>query len=272
MEPTTQTNQIITHQKNRAAFAIPLAIIIAGLFVGVGLFFGLRGAGNAQLAQNGAQQQAAGATNTTKDQIQAAISPVESAYLDTSLTGKYPITLGHADAPVTMDYWYDYQCPYCKAVDVGHPQIPIKPSMAMIVKDYVDTGKVKLVFKSFPFLGQDSITAAEYAHAIWMLYPDKFYEWHTHMMQAQDAEGDTGFGNAATIDILIGLIPGLDDNKIKQYIADNKAALDKQITAEQKDGSDHGVAGTPGFEIGSQSLDGAHAPEDFISAIDSQLK
>jgi protein-disulfide isomerase len=271
MEPTTQPNQIITNRMNWAAFATPIAIIIAGLIVGIGLFFGLRGNTGSQAAQAGTQQQAQ-ATNTTKDQIKAAISSVESAYVDPSLAGKYPITIGHADAPVTIDYWYDYQCPYCKAVDVGHPQIPVKPSMAMIIKDYVNTGKVKLVYKSFPFLGQDSITAAEYSHTIWTLYPDKFYEWHTNMMQAQDTEGDTGFGNAATIDILIGLIPGLDDSKIKQYISDNKAALDKVITAEQKDGSDNGVTGTPGFKIGSKSLDGAQAPDAFISAIESQLK
>lgn len=252
-------------------FLIPLSIVVSAIIIALGLFFGLRtsSSNTAATAQGGTQQ--AEQLNTTPDAIKATLKPVETAYVDQSLTGQYPIIIGHADAPVTMHYWYDYQCPFCKAVDVGHPQIPIKPSMAMIIDTYVDTGKVKIEYDSFPFLGNDSITAAEYAHAVWMLYPDKFYEWHTDMMRAQDAEGDTGFGNAKTIDMLINLISGMDDSKVTQYIAANKDAIDAQIAKEQKQGSSKGVTGTPGFLIGTAFSDGAMGPDDFVKAIKSQL-
>ena len=257
------------YEKNQ--YLLPGAVLIAGLFIGLGLYLGLRDTSKSTDQQQAGAQKAE-QLNTTPALIKATLKPVESAYVDKSLEGSYPIVIGHADAPVTVHYWFDYQCPFCKAVDVGHPQIPnVKPSMALIVEKYVDTGKVKLEFDSFPFLGNDSITASEYAHAIWMLYPDKFYEWHTDMMHAQDAEGDQGFGNAQTIDMLIALIPGIDDAKIKQYIVDNKDAIDTQVSKEQKNGAKNGVTGTPGFLIGDKQLEGAQSPETIMSAIDDQL-
>jgi protein-disulfide isomerase len=124
--------------------------------------------------------------------------------------------VGKADAPLTMAYWSDYQCPFCKAVDVGGvPQIPVEPSFPTLMKDYVETGKLKIVFKDFAFLGQDSITDAEYARAVWALYPDKYYQWREAMFKAQDAEGDQGFGDAASVDALTKKIAGIDLTKVK---------------------------------------------------------
>ena len=55
--------------------------------------------------------------------------------------------IGKADAPVVMAYWFDYQCPYCKQEE--------ETSFPQLIKDYVDTGKLKIVFKDFAFLGPE---------------------------------------------------------------------------------------------------------------------
>lgn len=49
--------------------------------------------------------------------------------------------LGNANAPVTLVEFSDYECPFC--------QRHFKQVHPSIVKDYVDTGKVKIVFRDF---------------------------------------------------------------------------------------------------------------------------
>jgi protein-disulfide isomerase len=238
-------------KKDYSALYLPVAIILAGAIIAIGLFFGLSG----------------------KSASTAAAQPAKQAVdvKDVNLTDE-PF-IGKADAPLTMAYWSDYQCPYCKAVEVGGvPQIPLDASIPTLIKNYVDTGKLKIVFKDFAFLGKDSITDAEYARAIWTLYPDKFYTWRDAMFKAQDQEGDQGFGNAASVDALIKTIPGLNDVAIKANVATNKAKYDAAIQADTAEGAKFGVQGTPGFVIGKQSIDGAVPLSQFTAAIDSQLK
>lgn len=236
-------------KKDYSALYLPLAIILAGALVAVGLFFGL----SKNTASTGGQP--------TKQAVNVKdVNLANSPYI------------GQTNAPVTMAYWSDFQCPFCKAVDVGGvPQIPLEPSFPTIINEYVKTGKLKIVFKDFVFLGQDSITAAEYGRAVWALYPEKYYEWREAMFVAQDEEGDQGFGDAASIDALIKKIPGLDLAKIKADVAANKAKYDAAIQADTQEGSKFGIQGTPGFIIGKQSIDGAVPLSEFKKVIDSQL-
>ena len=237
-----------TAAKDYSALYMPGAIILAGAMIAVGLFFGLSHGG----AQTG---QPAPKKVDVKD-VKTANEPF----------------IGKADAPLTMAYWSDYQCPFCKAVEVGGvPQIPVEPSIPLLIKDYVDTGKLKIVFKDFVFLGQDSITAAEYEHAVWEMAPDKFYAWRDAMFKAQDSEGDQGFGDEPSILALIRKIPGLDANKLKALVAQKKAEYDADMQANTAEGQSFGIQGTPGFIIGKKSIDGAVSPEQFKDAIESQL-
>ena len=77
--------------------------------------------------------------------------------------------IGKADAAITIAFWSDFQCPYCKNFELG--------TLPQIITDYVDTGKAKVVFMDFAFLGSDSITAGLYSRAGWKLYPDQDYAW-----------------------------------------------------------------------------------------------
>ena len=182
--------------------------------------------------------------------------------------------IGQANAPLVMAFWSDFQCPYCKAFEVGGiPQIPTPAAMPDILKKYVDTGKLKIVFKEFPFLGKDSITAGEYEHAIWNLYPGQYFTWRTAMYKAQDEEGDRGFGNAATIDTLIkSSFPGMVDATIKADIAKNKDTYDAALIADMQEGQGFGVQGTPGFVVGKTLISGAQPIANFVAAIEAELK
>jgi len=226
----------------QSALYIPAAIVIAGAIIGGGIFFGLSGkSADAPLGD--------GAPNVAVN------------IKDVKTDGEPYV--GKSNAPLTMAYWSDYQCPFCKQFETT-----VLPTL---MEKYVNTGKLKIVFKDYAFLGPDSTTAALYKHAVWELYPDKFFEWNETMYSAQDEEHG-GFGDEASVVKLSGTISGIDANKLKAQVAMKKEVYQKAIDASQQEGAKFGIGGTPGFIIGTQSIDGAQALSSFTTAIDSQLK
>jgi protein-disulfide isomerase len=172
--------------------------------------------------------------------------------------------VGNANAPVTIAFWFDYQCPFCKQFETT--------TAGQIYDTYVKTGKAKIVFKDFQFLGQDSTTAGEFARAMWEAYPDHFYEWYQAMFVAQDAEGDQGFGDLASIKTLTAKIQGVDVNKVVALMDQKKAQYDAAMTADRDEAQKFGISGTPAMVIGTTMLSGAQPFSAVSPLIDAQLK
>lgn len=170
--------------------------------------------------------------------------------------------IGDANAPTTMALFYDYQCPFCKQFEqTVTPQLLAK---------YVQTGKLKIVFKDFQFLGNDSLDAAVFGRALWESQPDKFYQWYVAMFNAQDQEGDKGFGKLSTIDTLAATIPGLDVAKVDALIKSKRTEYEQIVTADRTEGAALGINGTPSIVVGKTLLSGM-SPEQFYAAISSTL-
>lgn len=171
--------------------------------------------------------------------------------------------IGEASAPLTIAAWSDFQCPFCKQFETN--------TLPLILQDYVETGKVKVVFMDFAFLGDDSATAAVYNQAVWKLYPNQYYAWRSAMFAAQDEE-NAGFGNAASIDTLNATIAGLDAAKIAADVKANRSAYQAVANAEKAEGQKQGVSATPSLLIGSTLVQGAYPYADFQSAIEAELR
>ncbi|MBI5004547.1 thioredoxin domain-containing protein [Candidatus Kaiserbacteria bacterium] len=242
-------------KRDMSALYVPVSIIIAALIIGGGLYFGLA---------------AKGASGTAAPDRQQPVANVDIK--DVSIKGE-PF-IGKANAPVVMAFWSDFQCPFCKAFETGGiPQINIEPALPLLITEYVNTGKLKIVFKDYPFLGEDSTTAAEYGRAVWDLYPAQYFAWRTAMYKAQDDEGDQGFGDAASIDALIQKsLSQMDVAAIKAQIASKKNAYDAIIAANREEGTKMGINGTPGFVVGKALISGAEQFPKFKSVIDDLLK
>ncbi len=172
--------------------------------------------------------------------------------------------IGKADAPLTIAVWSDYQCPFCKRFEIE--------TLPQIIKDYVDTGKAKVVFMDFVFLGNDSVDAALYGRSVWKLYPTQYFAWRTAMYTAQDQEGDQGFGNAASIDKLDATVAGIDAAKVTADVKANKAAYQTAVDADKAEGQKSGVSATPSAIVGTQLIQGAYPYPNFQAAIDAALK
>ena len=81
--------------------------------------------------------------------------------------------LGDPDAPITIEEWGDYQCTNCQMFHGS--------SLEIIKRDYVETGRAKLVFMDFPLNGPDSLMAASASHCageqgMYWEYHDALYE------------------------------------------------------------------------------------------------
>ncbi len=224
-------------------YLTPVAVLIGALILALAYVYGSHGGGTAT-------------TNTGTGQAQAVdIKDVK--------TDNDP-SIGDPNAPVTMAIWFDYQCPFCKQFDTT--------TLPQLYTNYVQTGKLRVVFKDFQFLGNDSLTGAEFARGVWHLYPDQFYTWYEAMFNAQDAEGDTGFGNQDTIVAMTKQqVPAIDTAKVLADVAANKAQYDAAINADRQEGSTFGINGTPSMIIGTQLFSGAQEYSALQPLIDAQL-
>lgn len=228
-----------------SSYLTPIAVVLGSIIIAGAFYFG-HGSTPVQTAP----QSGSGQTQTAAVNIK-----------DVKVAGEPYV--GNKNAPVTIALWFDYQCPFCKLLDDN--------TIKKVYPKYVQTGKVKIVFKDFAFLGPDSDTAGLFARAVWDLYPDKFYAWYQAMFSAQDKE-NSGFGDLASIEKLAKSFPGIDEAKVVAQMNSNKSKYTAIMSANRSEGAKFGVRGTPSMIIGTKLIVGAQ-PYDIVSAaIDAQLK
>jgi protein-disulfide isomerase len=225
---------------------MPIAVVIAGAFIAVAIYF------------------SGGGTGVRTPIVQQPVDQQPSTAVDASKVNMKDVPfIGKATAPLTIVYFFDYQCPFCQQHE--------KVSMGPLVKEYVETGKVKLVFKDFAFLGADSQTLGQYARAVWAYAPDKFYDWHHAVYVNQGAE-HSGWATPAEIARIGTPILGADGvAKVAALVKANGAAYQKAMDADKAEGSALGVGGTPAMIIGTMFVPGAVPYADVKSVIDAQL-
>jgi protein-disulfide isomerase len=232
-------------QESKNIVSTPVAIIIAGVIIAGAVIFATRQPAT-QPATANAQPQAPVAVDVGK------VKTDGEPYI------------GNANAPVTMAYWYDYQCPFCQRNE--------EDTMPQIVKNYVDTGKLKVVFKDYEFLGPDSQTLGQYSRAVWEVAPDKFYQWHKAVYDNQGTE-NTGWATQAKIlSITKSVLTADQTNQVVQLVKTKGTEYQKEMDADKAEGTAMGINGTPGAIIGKQLVSGAQPYAAFQSAIDAALK
>lgn len=229
-----------TKQSVLEKYITPVAVLLGAAIIAFALIFG-RGGGAPT-----PNPQAGGEVQVDIKNVKADVSP----------------SVGEKDAPVTIAVWFDYQCPFCKRFELD--------ALKQVYTEYVTTGKVRIVYKDFQFLGPDSQTAALFARAVWDAYPDKFYAWNGAMMEAQDDE-NAGFGDLESIKKVTATVPGIDVARIEKLMTDKKAQYEAAIAADRAEGQSMGVNGTPATIIGTSVYSGAQPYSAIKSAIDAEL-
>src|SRR3989344_3969096 len=230
-----------TNETNK--YFLPVAVILAGLLIAGAVIW------------NGSKP--AGTDSTGSPQAAPKVN-----IKDVKMDGN-PF-IGQANAPVTIAAWGDFKCSFCRNFETQ--------TLPLLTKDYVDTGKVKVVFMDFAFLGEKSVTLALYGRSVWKLYPEQYSAWRTAVFGAQDGEGNQGFGDASSIDKLNATIAGIDAVKITADVKANKGVYEAQINADKAEAQKVGIGATPSFVIGTEVIQGAYPYPTFQTAIDALLK
>jgi protein-disulfide isomerase len=234
-------------QKINPALYTPIAIVVAGVIVAAAVLV---------IGHQGSVASTDTATDTTQPSTTATVNSAQ-----VSTTGD-PI-VGQANAPLTIVYWFDYQCPFCKQNEAT--------VMPQVLTNYVDTGKVKIVYKDFSFLGADSDTLGHYGRAVWAVAPDKFEAWHEAVYTNQGEE-NTGWATTAEIEkITASVLTPAQTAQVMQLAVTNATQYQNAMDTDKQEGTTDGVQGTPAMLIGTQSIDGAETYAQVKTVIDQQL-
>jgi protein-disulfide isomerase len=171
--------------------------------------------------------------------------------------------LGNPSAPITLVEFGDFQCPNCgRFARVTEPQIK---------EAYIDTGKINMVFRHFPVIGPDSVTAAMASQCA--DEQGKFWEFHDALYNNQGAE-NSGWANANNMKAFASKI-GLDREKFDSCLDGEK--YKGFVESDFNFARDYGLRGTPSFLIinddGSnpEELTGAYPFATFKAIIDKRV-
>ena len=171
--------------------------------------------------------------------------------------------LGRADAPVTLVEFSDYQCPFCQRF--------FATTLSALKKHYVDTGKVRYVFRDFPLdqMHPQARKAAEAAHCA--VEQGKYWEMHEVLFQNQRTLAPPQLTvHARTV--------GVDGSKFDECLSSGRHAA--RVERGLADGAAVGVRGTPTFVVGKTKagefvegtpIRGAQTLEMFRRIIDQTL-
>jgi len=143
--------------------------------------------------------------------------------------------LGDPNAPVTLVEFGDYQCYFCNQF--------FHTTEDDLFKNYVETGKVKVIFKDYTIIGPDSVTAAHAAHCA----DDQglFWKYHDTLYNNWDGENN-GWASSENLLQFAGDI-GLDTDEFSKCMIDSKHT--SIIVNSNQDAKDLGLTGTPAFFI-----------------------
>jgi protein-disulfide isomerase len=165
--------------------------------------------------------------------------------------------LGDASTPVTITAWEDFQCPVCKAANSSVLQT--------IIEEYVDTGKAKLEYRYFAFLGDESVRAAEAAEAA--AAQGKFWDYHDALYTYQGAENSGAFSDDRLIQL--AQLVGVDPTQFEASL--DSGEYEGVVEDEGAEGKLQGVHGTPTFIVNGEQLLDWRDLDGFRALIDSYL-
>ena len=171
--------------------------------------------------------------------------------------------LGSKTATVTIVEVGDYQCHMCK--------LWFEETRPLIIENYVETGKVNLVFVDMPFLGSDSTPASEATYCA--DDQGRYWEYHSMLFTYQE-EIDDGWASANRLQAFAFNL-GLDIEQFDKCMKtdDHRSLVNSNMQIAKKQ---FGANSTPTFVIvgptgEAEKIVGAHPYSTFVSVLDQML-
>lgn len=166
--------------------------------------------------------------------------------------------LGDPSATITIVEWGDYQCTFCYKFH--------QSTMNTIKQDFIETGKVKLVFKDFPLNGPDSVLAAEAAHCA--QDQGKYWQYHDELYKNWGGER-TGWITRDSLDKFARTV-SLDLEKFDKCLDEHKYL--ERVNQMYEFGREIGIDATPSFLVFNNEkiikITGNQPLEVFLKSLD----
>ncbi|MEC7761039.1 MAG: DsbA family protein [Pseudomonadota bacterium] len=185
------------------------------------------------------------------DQAEANDTAMIAANADSIYEDGYSHVAGNPDGDVTLVEFVDYRCGYCRK---AFPEIN-----ALLESD----GNIRLIYKEFPILGQESVTSSRFAIATQLAHGDEAYgEMHDALMtlRANATEevlarmaDDMGYDSQE-------ILAKMDDPEVNRQIEEN------HLLAQRLE-----ISGTPTFVLGDQMIRG-YVPLEAMQAMVADLR
>ncbi|RFC68831.1 MULTISPECIES: DsbA family protein [Mesorhizobium] len=165
------------------------------------------------------------------------------------------MVLGKADAPVTIVEYASMTCPHCAHFH--------ETTLPTLTSKYIDTGKVRLVFREFPFDPR-----AEGAFMLARCSKDKYFQMVSVLFQQQ--QNWAAVDNAKDALLQLAKLAGFSQQTFEACLTDQKLLEDIRAVRERAS-KDFGVDSTPTFFINGSKYPGAMSIEEMSAIIDPLL-
>lgn len=164
--------------------------------------------------------------------------------------------MGDENAPVVMIEFSDFECPYCKQF--------WQQTLPEIKRNYIDTGKLKFVYRDLPLPFHDPLATQEALAANCARDQEgdeTFFTYHDEIFKRTNSNGN-GMPKEELYKIAADL--GLNETELRSCL-DSERFKD-EVTKDIADAQAAGATGTPTLIIGKNTQDGTIQGERVIGA------
>jgi protein-disulfide isomerase len=237
-------------RQNRVALFATVAMLVVLAFGG-GMAVGRAtapGAAAATATEGGGSTAAGDGSTTSPGPV-----PTTVASAGASLPSDGP-RLGRADAKVTVEYWADYQCPFCARF-----AREVIPQLESRIAD----GTVALVHRDYAFLGVESVDAAVAVRCAGQ--QGDYWAMHDAVYAAQAGENQGGFAPAKLAQIAASV--GLDPARFTACTAERAPLV--AVLDDTAAGVRTGIISTPTIDVNGNRFLGVPDVTKFLAAVDA---
>lgn len=190
-----------------------------------------------------------------KSQTTAPTAPTSSDSLPVEVS--LDKSLGEENAPVVVVEYGDFQCPACQQF--------FRTTVEQLKTEYVQTGKVRFVFRQFAFLGDESQWAAESSECA--NEQGRFWDYYDKLYQEQNGENVGIFSKDNLKQFAVDL--ELDTTGFNQCL--DSGRYTEKVKQETLEGQQAGVRGTPSVFVNGQYIENGGSFQVLKAAVEAAL-
>ncbi len=199
------------------------------------------------------------------------VASKETAVVSNELAGttQNGNVLGNPNAPVTMQYYGDLECPICKDFTLG--------ALPPIIQKWVKSGKLKIEYRSLETATREPETFRTQQVAALAAGKQKKAWNYIELFYHEQGEEGSGYVTESYLKGLAQQIPGLNLTKWTTDRGDQQ--LQAQLAVDTQEANNNGFTGTPAFLIGKTGspltkyqYTSLTDPSGFNEAIEKALK